>query len=100
MFELAVTRLKLWALELEYFLIDTDNDPLVRKLRKERSQHQRRIIELRGMHDPSYDDWVARSLDDLYSHIGRIDDILDHKYRYRCPETGYDVQFEWWMRTS
>ena len=98
MLEIAFTRLKLWVLELEYFLIDTDKHSLVQKLRSERKEHQLAIAQLRREHEPWNHEDITEALEGHYTDLLRIDDILDHKYRYRDPMTGYDVQFAWWER--
>jgi hypothetical protein len=96
MWNLAVGRLALWILELEYFLIDTQNDSLVKSLLRERKEHLNKIRWARNHHDPQNHRWVVDALDECYANLARIEDILDHKFRYKCPHTGYDFQFAWW----
>ena len=99
-FELAMTRLKLWVLELEYFLIDRQNEPQVKELLRDRKEHLAKIRWARNNHEPKNDQWVNDTLEECYANISRIDDVLDHKFRYRDPQTGYDFQFHWWKLKS
>jgi hypothetical protein len=96
MWNLAITRLALWVLELEYFLIDTQKDPQVKDLLRDRQDNLSKIRWTRNHHEPKNDQWVVDTLEECYSNIQRIEDILDHKFRYKCPHTGYDFQFAWW----